>query len=214
MSFSGVYPITNDALLERAGHERVIDDVAAAGVAMLQFRAKHGDPRKARAQASRLLAICRPYGLPLIVNDDVELCAQCGADGVHLGVADCDIARAREVLGGNAIIGASCHDSLDLARRAQDSGADYVAFGRFFPSVSKPRAPSARIATLRETRASLAVPIAAIGGINRDNAAATLAAGADLLAVIHAVFGAPDPGAAARQLVALHAAAPAARHPS
>lgn len=205
MSFSGVYPITDDAFMNLPGHEEILGEVAGAGIAMLQFRAKHGDRDEARRQAARLLAICRRHEVPLIVNDDVELCAQIGADGVHLGRADRTIADARSALGARAIIGATCHDSLELARSAQVRGADYVSFGRFFPSVSKPEAPLARLGTLRAAHESLDLPVAAIGGIDRGNANRALAAGADLLAVINAIFGAPDPGAAARELVRIHA---------
>ncbi len=205
MSFSGVYPITDDAFMNLPGHEEILSEVAGAGIAMLQFRAKHGDRDEARRQAARLLAVCRRHEVPLIVNDDVELCAQIGAAGVHLGKADHDIAGARSALGAGAIIGATCHDSLELARSAQVQGADYVAFGRFFPSISKPEAPPARLGILRAAREALDLPVAAIGGIDRDNANQALAAGADLLAVIHAIFGAPDPRAAARELVRMHA---------
>lgn len=205
MSFSGIYPITDDAFMHRPGHEDILSEVAGAGIAMLQFRAKHGDRDKARSQVARLLEICRRHEVPLIVNDDVELCAQSGADGVHLGRTDPDIAGARAALGADAIIGATCHDSLKLARSAQVQGADYVAFGRFFPSVSKPDAPPARLETLQAARESLDLPITAIGGIDRKNGTQALAAGAELLAVIHAIFGASDPGAAARELVRMHA---------
>ena len=205
MSFSGIYPITDDAFMHRPDHEDILSEVAGAGIAMLQFRAKHGDRDEARSQVARLIAVCRRHEVPLIINDDVELCAQCGADGVHLGRTDPDIAGARAVLGASAIIGATCHDSLELARSAQVQGADYVAFGRLFPSASKPEAPPARLEILQAARESLDLPITGIGGIDRDNAAQALAAGADLLAVVHAIFGASDPGAAARELVRMHA---------
>ena len=205
MSFSGIYPITDDAFMHRPDHEDILSEVAGAGIAMLQFRAKHGDRDEARRQVARLLAICRRHEVPLIINDDVRLCAQSGADGVHLGRTDSDIADARSALGAGAIIGATCHDSLELARSAQVQGADYVAFGRLFPSVSKPEARPARLEILQAARESLDLPITGIGGIDRGNATQALAAGADLLAVIHAIFGASDPGAAARELVRMHA---------
>lgn len=205
MSFSGVYPITDDAFMNLPGHEEILGEVAGAGIAMLQFRAKHGDRDEARRQAARLLAICRRHEVPLILNDDVELCAQIGADGVHLGRADRTIADVRSALGAGAIIGATCHDSLELARSAQVEGADYVAFGRFFPSTSKPEASPARLETLRAASETLDLPVAAIGGIRQGNALEVLSAGADLLAVINAIFGAPDPAAAARNLVRIQA---------
>lgn len=206
MSFSGIYPVTDDAFMNLPDHRDILSEVVGAGIAMLQFRTKHGDRVRARRQVGLLLEICRQYKTPLIVNDDVELCTLSGADGVHLGRTDPDIAGARSALGPGAIIGATCHDSLELALAAQNQGADYVAFGRFFPSVSKPEATPARLEILREARKTLDLPIAAIGGIDHNNANQALAAGVDLLAVIHAIFGAPDPGAAARELVRIHAA--------
>jgi len=204
MKLAGIYPIADDAFLARPRHGEEIRAVLAAGVAMLQFRAKHGNRELARGQVAELLAICRAFGTPLIINDDVDLCAACGADGVHLGTGDGSVAGARKALGSAAIIGATCHDSLERAAAACAAGADYVAFGRFFASVTKPDAPPASLQVLREARKSLSLPIAAIGGVNRNNAESLLAAGADLLAVIHGIFGAEDPGAAARELVRVH----------
>jgi len=205
MSLSGIYPITSDAFMERPDHEEIIAEIAGAGIAMLQFRPRHGAPNKALGQARRLLAICREHAVPLIVNDDIGLCALAGADGVHLGAGDASIASARAALGPEAIIGATCHASLELARAAWNNGADYVAFGRFFSSTGKPQAPPAELDLLRKARAALDIPIAAIGGIDRGNARQPLLAGADLLAMIHGIFGTPDPATAARDLVGLHA---------
>ena len=208
MALSGVYPIVNDVFLAGTRQGEPVRDVLDAGVAMLQFRAKHGnrDRDQPLEQAAELLTICREFATPLIINNDVGLCAACGADGVHLGASDGSIAGARAALGPGAIIGATCHASLALAEAALAAGADYVAFGRFFASVSKPDAPPAPLQVLREARKSFDAPIAAIGGVNKDNAVSLLAAGADLLAVIHGIFGARDPGAAARELVRVHAA--------
>ena len=205
MKLAGIYPITNDAFLACPRHREEIRAVLEAGVAMLQFRAKHGNADLARDQAADLLAICREFGTPLIINDDVDLCAACGADGVHLGGGDGSIAEARKALGPAAIIGATCHDSLELAAGASAAGANYVAFGRFFASVTKPEAPPAPMQVLHEARKSLDLPIAAIGGVNRNNANSLLTAGADLLAVIHAIFSAKNPGSAAKDLARIHA---------
>ncbi len=208
MNFSGIYPITNDRLLDRPDAQDVLREIAAAGIPLLQFRPgrdRRNARDKARRQLPKLLQICRRQGVALIINDDIELCASSGADGVHLGKTDCDIASARARLGAGAIIGASCYDSLARAREAQERGANYVAFGRFFPSASKPEARPAQISTLRSARARLDLPIAAIGGINGGNAQRLLSAGAQLLAVIGAICDAPDPGAATRELVRIHA---------
>jgi thiamine-phosphate pyrophosphorylase len=149
-------------------------------------------------EAAALAALCRRYGVPLIVNDDVELAAACGAAGVHLGRADLAIGAARARLGPGAIIGCSCYDSLARAAAAVAAGADYLAFGAFHPSPTKPDAVRAYPALLRAARARYALPLVAIGGILPGNAAPLVAAGADLLAAISGWFDAADPEAAAR----------------
>lgn len=193
----GLYVITRDPPVGRAG---LPDEVAAAirgGAAVVQYRTKQaGD---AFGEATALLALCRRAHIPLIINDDVELARALGAEGVHLGREDGALSAARQRLGPGAIIGVSCYDSVDRATQAAAEGADYVAFGRFFPSHTKPGAPCARLETLREARQRIAVPIVAIGGITVGNASHLLAAGADLLAVIDGVFGGDDPESAARE---------------
>jgi len=171
---------------------------------MVQYRDKSDDAGRRLWEAQDLLTLCRPLGVPLIINDDVELARAVGAGGVHLGVGDGDIAAARAALGPHAIIGATCHADLALARAAVAAGADYVAFGRFFPSTTKPDAPPADLALLRAARAELTVPIAAIGGLTPENSGVLVAAGADLLAVVHGVFGRDDIRAAAQAYARLH----------
>jgi len=134
--------------------------------------------------------------VPLIVNDDPRLAWDIGADGVHLGQDDPPYEEARALLGPEATLGVSCYNSLDRAVSAQRIGADYVAFGRFFPSKTKPRAKQAPLALLREARRQLSIPIVAIGGITPENGSALIEAGADRVAVIEGVFGQPDPEAA------------------
>ncbi|MGD8742887.1 MAG: thiamine phosphate synthase [Granulosicoccaceae bacterium] len=193
----GLYVITDDAL---AG-ERVAEQVEAAlrgGARLVQYRSKQGTPSQREQQARAVLATCHAHGVPLLVNDDPQLAKTIGADGVHLGQSDVKLAAARELLGPGAIIGVTCHASVELAVHAAQGGASYVAFGRFFPSQTKPGAPPADINVLREAKARLTIPICAIGGITPANAPALLEAGADLLAVIHGVFGQPDIEAAAR----------------
>ena len=166
-------------------------EVAAAvrgGAAVVQYRAK--SPRDPMGEASAMLDLCQSASIPLIINDNVELAAMIGADGVHLGREDASLAAARKRLGANAIIGMSCYDSLEQALDAAAAGANYVAFGRFFPSATKPGAPRAHLETLRIARGKLTIPLVAIGGITADNAQPLLEAGADLLAVIEGVFSA------------------------
>lgn len=196
----GLYAITPDEadtarLLVR------VEVVLRAGAAWLQYRNKVADGGLRERQAQALQPLCRRYGVALIINDDWRLAAAIGADGAHLGQDDGALAAARDTLGAGAIVGASCYDSLELARAACAAGASYVAFGAFFPSPSKPDARRASTALLRDS-AMLGVPRVAIGGITSDNAQPLVAAGADLLAAISGVFDAPDPAAATRAYIA------------
>lgn len=201
-SLRGLYAITDPHLLPGDRLLPACADALAGGARMLQYRDKPADTATRHQRARALRALTRDHGALLIINDDPQLAADCGADGVHIGQSDGGIARARALLGAGAVIGVTCHASLDLARQAQADGADYVAFGRFFPSQTKPHAPQADISVLHAARA-LALPRVAIGGVNADNAPALIDAGADILAVIHALFGAADIRAAARQLAEL-----------
>ena len=168
----------------------------------LQLRNKAMPAATLREAGAMLREACRDAGVPFIVNDDAALAAELDADGVHLGEDDGDIASARTLLGDAAIIGVSCYDDLERARTLVAQGADYIAFGAFFPSPTKPHARRAGIDLLRDS-ASLGVPRVAIGGITPDNAGSLVAAGADLIAVISGVFDAPDPVAAARVYLSL-----------
>ncbi|HST28631.1 MAG TPA: thiamine phosphate synthase [Rudaea sp.] len=190
----GLYAISDGS------RANLIDACTAAiegGAVVLQYRDKTSDRARRRDEASALAALCARHRVPLIVNDDIELAAGIGAAGVHLGEDDADIAAARSRLGSGAIIGVSCYDSLDRARELA-ADADYLAFGAFFPSPTKPRARRATPDLLCAARA-FGKPLVAIGGITPDNAAPLLAAGADFVAVISGVFGQPDVADAARR---------------
>ncbi|AJD46946.1 thiamine-phosphate diphosphorylase [Alcanivorax sp. S71-1-4] len=199
----GLYAITDPHLLPGDRLLPACAEALAGGARLLQYRDKPADAATRLTRARALRALTRDHGALLIINDDPQLAADCGADGVHIGQGDGGIARARALLGADAIVGVTCHASLDMARQAQADGADYVAFGRFFPSRTKPQAPPADLAVLRAARAALTLPRVAIGGVNADNAPALIDAGADILAVIHALFGTTDIRAAARQLAEL-----------
>lgn len=195
----GVYALT----FETADTERLLRQVEAAlagGVAAVQYRDKSGDVARRHEQASELVALCRRYGAPLIVNDDLRLADLAGADGIHLGRDDGSLHEARIILGRDRFIGASCYQSLDLALAAQAAGADYVAFGSFFASPTKPEAPRAGLDLLRSAAPAIRVPLVAIGGVTLANAPQLLDAGADSLAVLSALFDAPDVQAAAHDL--------------
>jgi thiamine-phosphate pyrophosphorylase len=195
----GLYAITS-ATLCREPRRLVgaVESALAGGARVIQYRDKEADAAQRRATAKALLGLCRDHHALFIVNDDVELALALGADGVHLGAGDLPLREARRRLGGLATIGVSCANVLERAVAAQDEGASYVAFGRFFPSTTKPTAPPAGLALLREARARLHVPICAIGGITPANARPLVEAGAGMVAAVEGVFGAVDIAAAAR----------------
>jgi thiamine-phosphate pyrophosphorylase len=178
----------------------------AGGASAIQYRNKSDDQQLRTQQAEQLLALCRAYDALLIINDDVDLARRLGADGVHLGREDMPLPEARTVLGQGALIGVSCYDSLARAIEAHGGGADYVAFGSFFPSAVKPETVRAPRELLREARGVLDLPVVAIGGITQHNAHLLIEAGADAVAVISALFHVPDTRAAAQAFAALFAA--------
>lgn len=192
----GLYAITPDECDTRRLCE-CVDLVVGAGVAVLQYRNKAANAELRERQVRALQPICREHGVPLIVNDDWRLAATTGADGVHLGAEDGDVAVARARLGASALLGASCYDDLALAANAVAAGADYVAFGAFFPSPTKPHAPRASVQLLSNAT-GLGVPRVAIGGIRPDNARPLIASGASMIAVISGLFDAVDPAASVR----------------
>jgi thiamine-phosphate pyrophosphorylase len=200
----GLYAITSQAIC--ASPARLEAGVAAAiagGARLIQYRDKLSDAATRLANARQLRQRCRDAGVRFIVNDDMQLAAEVEADGVHLGKSDGAIGTARALLGEKVLIGVSCSGDLARALAAQQQGADYVAFGRFYDSNTKPDAPLASIEVLREARAQLRLPIVAIGGVTPDNAAPLLAAGAGMIAAVDGVFGAANIEAAARHYAAL-----------
>lgn len=200
---TGLYAITDTHLTPG---DTLLPAVAAAlrgGARVIQYRDKSNDHIRRTEEAAALNALCQRHAALLIINDDVQLAAAIGAAGVHLGRDDPDPRATRKRLGASAIIGVSCYNQLQRAQTAAEHGADYVAFGRFFPSLTKPDAAAAAPELLRAARRALALPLVAIGGITPDNGGQLIEAGADMLAVIHGVFGQPDIEAAARQFAAL-----------
>ena len=210
MTLRGLYAITPDATDSSALETAVakLFSAAAAACAALQYRNKSADTGTRLEQARRLATLARRHGVPFIVNDDLQLAIAVKADGVHLGRDDGDVAAARAALRGK-LLGVSCYDSIAEARVAVSAGADYVAFGSVFPSSTKPGAVRAPLRLFTEAKA-LGVPLVAIGGITPQNAAAVLRAGADALAVISALFDAPDIGARAHEFAQLFATRPGA----
>jgi thiamine-phosphate pyrophosphorylase len=193
---AGLYAITpedNDTARLVARVRECIEGGARA----VQYRAKEATPTVRREQAAALAALCRALEVPLIVNDSVDLAIAVRADGVHLGRDDGEVRSARDRMR-SGIIGVSCYDDPLRAQAAAAAGADYVAIGSVFPSSTKPGAVRAPLSRLAEAKRLASVPVVAIGGITAANAGEAIAAGADMVAVISAVFDAPDIRAAAR----------------
>jgi thiamine-phosphate pyrophosphorylase len=185
-SLAGLYAVTPD-LADTARLVRCVEAALAGGARAIQYRNKVADSRLAHAQATAIARLCAEHRCLLIVNDDSALAAAVGADGVHLGEDDGAIAEARERIGPERLVGASCYNRFDLAEAAVAADADYVAFGSFFSSTVKPGARRAEVSLLARA-GSLGVPVIAIGGITPLNAPELFAAGADAVAVISAVF--------------------------
>lgn len=194
----GLYIITPDEQ-DTAKLLRRVRLALLGGVSALQYRNKTADKALQLEQAGALRELTREFAAPFIVNDDVALAVQVDAEGVHLGGTDDSVASARAVLTDGKIIGVSCYNRLALAHEAVRQGANYVAFGSFFASTVKPQALVATPELLRQARRELHVPIVAIGGITAHNGVQLLEAGADALAVISAVFAAPDIESAAKE---------------
>ncbi|HTS21481.1 MAG TPA: thiamine phosphate synthase [Casimicrobiaceae bacterium] len=197
MAISGLYAVTPDLLDSDGLFERVAAAIAG-GASAVQYRNKLASPPLQRAQALVLRDLCAERNVLFIVNDDIDLAYAVDADGVHLGRDDAPIAHARERLGRAAIIGASCYDSLERAAAAVAAGSDYIAFGSFFPSLTKPDAVRAEAALLTAAKSRWHVAVVAIGGITAAAAPALIDAGADAVAVIGALFEMPDVAASAR----------------
>lgn len=196
----GLYAITPSALCgEPQRLHAAVSAALAGGARLLQYRDKNRDAGQRRTIARELLKLCKHYQVPLIINDDAQLAAETGADGVHIGMSDAPLAQARALLGPRGIVGVTCGNQLERALAAQAGGASYVSFGRFYDSRTKPDAPPAGIETLHKAAAAIQIPVCAIGGLTPHNAAPLIAAGADMIAAVGGVFDAPDIKTAAQE---------------
>ena len=183
---------------------KTVEQALMGGMKVLQYRDKSLDHEKRFRQAGALRMLCHRYQALLIINDDIDLALDVEADGVHLGQQDEALAKARRRLGDYAVIGISCEGSLEQAKTAVEQGADYIAFGRFFPSHTKPDAKPADIAILPEAKKMFDLPVVAIGGITVDNAPKLVTSGADMLAVINNLFSTQDIQTRAQSFTALY----------
>ncbi|MFZ1851338.1 MAG: thiamine phosphate synthase [Nitrosomonas sp.] len=199
MPIKGLYAITPDL----SQTDELLDKVKKAlqgGVTLLQYRNKLANNELLREQAQALLALCRQYHVPMIINDHLDLAIEIDADGVHLGQEDLTHDDVNEELARyDKILGISCYNSVELALQAQDMEADYLAFGAFFPSVTKPDAVTASINLVKQTKKHVTIPIVGIGGIRLSNAAEIIQAGCAAVAVSDDLFNAPDIQDRARQ---------------
>jgi thiamine-phosphate pyrophosphorylase len=199
---SGLYAVTPE-IADTAILSDKVEAALRGGARVIQYRNKSADELLRNLQARAISQLCRRAGACFIVNDSVSLAREVEADGVHLGSCDEDLDSARRVLGPGKLIGVSCYAQLSRARESAASGADYVAFGSFFASPTKPGAVRADMELLAAARLEISIPIVAIGGITADNGADLIACGADALAVVTALFDSADVEQAARQFAAL-----------
>lgn len=184
----------------------VTEQALQAGVALLQYRHKTAGPEQRLKQGGALLALCRRYDVPLIINDYTDLCVLLGADGVHVGGTDATVAQTRAILGPDKIVGASCYGDMQRAIDAQASGATYTAFGGFYLSRVKQYAVTTSPSILDQARAVIALPKVVIGGMTPENARPLVERGADLVAAVSSVYLADDPAAAVAGFNALFTA--------
>jgi len=201
--FKGLYAITDTNLSSPNKLGFQVQQALDGGIRLLQYRDKQLSHDQRQTEVELLLGLCEGYDVPLVINDDVALAQTSGAQGVHLGREDGEFAQARQKLGSEAIIGVTCYNDFANALEAEEQGADYVAFGRFFPSKTKPQVATASTQLLMQAKQTLSIPTVAIGGITQENAAALVVAGADMLAVINGIFDQADIQATVRKFLPL-----------
>ena len=198
----GLYVITDEKLIPQNRFPETVEQALRGGARIIQYRDKSTDSHKRLLQASALKVLCDKYQATFIINDDVELALRVNADGIHIGKQDETLASTRKKLG-NKIIGVSCYNQFDLAVVAEKNGADYIAFGSFFASSTKPDAARADTTLLARAKQELNIPVCAIGGITIDNAASLVRAGADMVAVITDVLESENIESRSNKLAAL-----------
>jgi len=188
----GLYVITDENLINENDFEQKIEAALLGGTRIIQYRDKSTNQKKRLRQAETLRLLCKQHQAVCLINDDIELARAVNAHGVHLGRDDKSISQARKILGENAIIGISCYNDISLAKTAEKSSADYVAFGAIFSSPTKQNAKVASLEILSIAKQHLSLPVCAIGGITQNNIAQVIQHNADMAAVISNVFAAEN----------------------
>ena len=201
----GLYAITDQDLIPESGFKHAVEAVLMGGARIIQYRDKSTESGKRHLQATCCKLLCQQYDATFIVNDDIELCKAVGADGVHLGRDDTGLHSARQQLGDDAIIGVSCYDDIQRAVKAQDRGADYVAFGAMFSSSTKPETVIAGPGIIPDAKQRIEIPVCTIGGIDTGNAQQVVDCGADMIAVISTLFASKNIKDTANKLSGLFA---------
>lgn len=202
-TLKGLYAIADTNCVHIDHLANKVDEVLSAGVKIIQYRDKTDNQDTRHSISTKLKSLVTKHQALLIINDDILLAKSIDADGVHLGKEDCSISEARKILGPNKIIGASCYNHYANAPQAVEAGANYIAFGSFFSSPTKPCAPCANIELITRAKKELSVPICAIGGITKDNIMPLLNAGVDMVAMISTIFSSPSPRQAVQECLAL-----------
>lgn len=196
----GLYILTDSQFIPHSQWPNRIEEIILGGANVIQLRDKLLSDDELLTYASTIAEICRYYNIPLMINDRVSLAKKVNADGVHIGKSDQPIQAARKYLGNKYIIGVSCYRNLHTAVRAQNTGADYAAFGSIFTSLTKPHASRCSLSTLRTAKKILQIPVCAIGGIQQNNIQSVIATGVDMVAIGHAIFNARHPQQAATNM--------------
>jgi thiamine-phosphate pyrophosphorylase len=198
----GLYAITPDerdlfALISK------VESCIKGGARLIQYRSKTLSNTEKNQQAKEIKIVCNFYKVPLIINDDIELCRILDADGVHLGENDDSLEKARFVLGPSKIIGVSCYNSLNRVKKAVDKGATYIALGACFPTLTKPSAPTVPLELIALVLKKFKIPVVAIGGINLENVDLLIDEGVNCVAMINSLFKVKDIEGTARKFSSL-----------
>lgn len=188
----GLYAITDEILTPKSTILSQVQRALIAGVNIVQFRDKHSKDLDVEGICKELQALCREQGAIFIIDDRAELVAKIGADGLHIGKDDIGLKEAREIVGSGTIIGVSCYGSVKRAKEAEEGGAEYVAFGSFFPSPTKPSSSVIDLEIISKAREAISIPICAIGGINASNIDRLMKYRPDMVSVVSAIFGGED----------------------